>query len=84
MAVPRCDDPDHCITCSDEGVPMRAIDVGIDGSLAWCIDESGGRVEVLTGLIDDVQIGDVLLVHAATALARLTSVIGPSAGGDVA
>ena len=58
-------DEGHCITCSDEGVPMRVLE--IDGSLARC----EGGVEVMTDLVGDVEPGDELLVHAGVALVRL-------------
>jgi hypothetical protein len=57
---------DHCITCSDEGVPMRVRDVRDDG-LAVCED----GVEVMTELVGPVAPGDDLLVHAGVALTRL-------------
>jgi len=60
-----CDD-DHCITCSDEGVPMRVLESIGDG-LARC----EGDVEVMTELVGDVAPGDELLVHAGVALVRL-------------
>jgi hypothetical protein len=60
-----CDEGFHCVTCSDEGVPMRVLEAG-DG-LAVC----EGGVEVLTGLVGPVAAGDELLVHAGTALVRL-------------
>jgi hydrogenase maturation factor len=59
-----CDDH-HCVTCSDEGVPMRVVDAA-DG-LARC----EGGVEVMTDLVGEVEPGDELLVHAGVALARL-------------
>lgn len=68
-----CEDPHHCVTCSDEGVPMRVASCEAEGGLAWCIDASGERNEVLSALIEHVAVGDVLLVHAGTALARLRS-----------
>jgi hydrogenase expression/formation protein HypC len=61
-----CDD-DHCITCSDEGVPMRVLESTGDG-LARC----EGDVEVMTELVGDVSPGDQLLVHAGVALVRLS------------
>jgi hydrogenase maturation factor len=57
----------HCVTCSDEGVPMRVVAVGDDG-LAVCAD----GVEVMTDLVGSVEPGDELLVHAGVALTRLT------------
>ena len=59
--------PDHCVTCSDEGVPMRVLEARGDG-LALC----EGGVEVLTELVGDVAPGDEVLVHAGVALVRLS------------
>jgi hydrogenase maturation factor len=59
----RCDE-NHCVTCSDEGVPMRVTSV-VDG-LALC-----DGTEVMTELIGDVAAGDELLVHAGVALVKL-------------
>jgi hydrogenase maturation factor len=60
-----CDDG-HCITCSDEGVPMRVVEVQ-PGGLALC----DGEIEVMTDLVGAVAVGDELLVHAGVALARV-------------
>jgi hydrogenase maturation factor len=70
--APRCEDPNHCITCSDEGITMRVVSCDSDGMLAWCETDDGARSEVLTGLIENVRAGDAVLVHAGTALARVT------------
>jgi hydrogenase maturation factor len=59
-----CDDG-HCITCSDEGVPMRVIEVR--DATAIC----DGDVEVMIELVGAVEPGDELLVHAGTAIARV-------------
>lgn len=56
---------DHCVTCSDEGVQMRVLDPGVEG-IAVC---EGG--EVMTDLVGPVEAGDVVLVHAGVAIARL-------------
>ena len=62
----------HCTTCADEAVPMRVYafeDVGI----ARCLDALGRGVAVQVDLVADaIAVGDVLLVHAGTALARLS------------
>jgi hydrogenase maturation factor len=66
-----CSDADsHCITCSDEGVPMRVLEAGQNG-LAVCAGEEGDRAEVMTDLVGAVVPGDSVLVHAGVALVRL-------------
>lgn len=62
---------DHCITCSDEGVPMRVDSVDAAIGLARCIDGDGQPSDVMIALVADVNVGDTLLVHAGTALTRL-------------
>lgn len=66
----RCTDPYHCITCSDEALPLQVVAV-VDDEVALCADEAGERSEVLTALVGAVAVGDRLLVHAGAALARL-------------
>ena len=56
----------HCITCSDEGVPMRVLEL-CGGGLVRCDD----GVEVMIDLVGAVEPGDELLVHAGVALAKL-------------
>jgi hydrogenase maturation factor len=58
---------DHCVTCSDEAVPMHVRDVRDDGT-AVC----DGGVEVMVDLVGPVREGDELLVHAGVALTLLT------------
>ncbi len=58
-----CDDG-HCITCSDEAVPLR-VEAVRDRGIAVC-----EGVEVMTDLVGAVEPGDVLLVHAGTALSK--------------
>lgn len=60
----------HCITCSDEGVPMRVVRIDERRDLALCEDPAGARSSVEIALVDDVACGDLLLVHAGTALTR--------------
>jgi len=62
-------DEHHCVTCSDEGVPLRVVEARPDG-LALCETD----VEVMTDLVGPVEPGDVLLVHAGVALTRIESV----------
>ena len=62
---------EHCVTCADEGVPMRVLAVDARRDLALCEDDDGDRRSVETALVLPVAAGDVLLVHAGTALAAL-------------
>jgi hydrogenase maturation factor len=64
---------DHgCITCSDEGVEVRVTGAEIDG-LTGCVDPQGVRGAVDTALVGAVEPGDLLLVPAGLALARLAA-----------
>ena len=64
---------DHCITCSDEGVPMRVVATVGDG-LARCSTEQGASSEVMVDLVGAVSPGDTVLVHAGVALLRLARI----------
>lgn len=59
-----------CITCGDEAIPMRVVRVDSTRSLALCSDADGERASVEITLVEPVTSGEVLLVHAGTALAR--------------
>jgi hypothetical protein len=62
-----------CITCADQGIEMVVVACDVTTGLAQCSD--GDRViwEVDTGLIDAVTPGERLVVHAGTAIARLSA-----------
>jgi hydrogenase maturation factor len=60
-----------CVTCSDEGLPMRVLRVDGRRELALCEDEDGARSSVEIALVLPVAEGDRVLVHAGTALVRL-------------
>ncbi len=68
------DEQGHCITCSDEALPVRVISVDQQTGLA--LVEGDGEVqqleEVDVTLIAEVSVGDWLLVHGGVALERLT------------
>ena len=66
-----CEDPYHCITCGDDGVPMTVVAVDDARGLALCEAAGGARESVEIALVDAVAPGDALLVHAGTALAKL-------------
>jgi hydrogenase expression/formation protein HypC len=57
-----------CITCGDEGIPMRVIEVDEARALALCETAGGERSTVEIALVDAGP-GDEVLVHAGTAIA---------------
>jgi hydrogenase expression/formation protein HypC len=59
---------EHCITCSDAGVPMRVLWLSEEGAV--CVDEEGNRHQgIAVELVEPVSPGDHLLVHAGVAIA---------------
>jgi hydrogenase maturation factor len=71
-STPACVD-DHCITCGDQGLPLRI--VALEGAgLARCRDDAAPSepdTTVDVQLVGAVAAGDVVLVHAGVALVRL-------------
>ncbi|MCW3002935.1 MAG: hypothetical protein JWQ20_2233 [Conexibacter sp.] len=65
----------HCVTCGDDGVPMRVLAVDESRGLALCEDDSGTHGSVEVALVAPVVPGDTLLVHAGTALTRLQDAV---------
>jgi hydrogenase assembly chaperone HypC/HupF len=61
----------HCVTCGDDGVPMQVLRVDQVRGLALCEHDGGARETVEVALVDPVAPGDMLLVHAGTALIKL-------------
>ncbi|TDE24952.1 HypC/HybG/HupF family hydrogenase formation chaperone [Actinomadura sp. 6K520] len=57
---------DHCVTCSDEAVPVRILRVGDDGLAE--VDTGDGRVEQVSVALVDAVAGDTVLVHAKEAI----------------
>jgi hydrogenase maturation factor len=64
-----CDER-HCITCGDDGDPMTVVAIDELRGLALCVGDHGRRTSVETALVEPVALGDVLLVHAGTAIAH--------------
>lgn len=65
-------EPEHgCITCGDEAVPLRVLKLDDVRGLALCENDEGARETVEIALVPEVSLGDRLLVHAGTAIARL-------------
>jgi hydrogenase maturation factor len=74
-SAPTCDalSADRgCITCGDVAIPMSVLRLDDDRGLALCSDDDGNSETVETDLVAPVTPGDRLLVHAGTAIARLT------------
>jgi hydrogenase maturation factor len=61
----------HCITCGDEGIVMRIVEIR-DGD-AVCADELRARHHIAIDLVGDVGVGDDLLVHAGVAIKNLSA-----------
>jgi hydrogenase maturation factor len=59
---------DVCITCGDVAVEMKVMRV--DGDLAVCEAADGDVRTVEVALVDAVEEGDTVLVHADVALLR--------------
>jgi hydrogenase maturation factor len=70
VVAPSCD-PDHCITCADDGVAMLVIEFDEDTGLALCEQQDGRRAAVDPTLVAPVRAGSVVLVHAGVAIAAL-------------
>ena len=70
-----CDDPNHCITCGDDGVHERVLALDEARGLALCERDDGAHESVEIALVAPVAVGDTLLVHAGTALTRLKGVV---------
>jgi hydrogenase maturation factor len=71
VSEPACDvgSDRHCITCGDDGIPMRV--VGLRASDAICVDQDGERHEVAVDLIGELELEQTILVHAGVAIAAL-------------
>ena len=65
------EDCDHevCLTCGDVATEMRV--VRLDGDLAVCEAADGDVRTVEVALLDGIDEGDRLLVHADVALVRV-------------
>lgn len=61
-----------CITCGDVAIPLTVMRLDEERGLALCADDEGSSETVEIDLVAPVAPGDTLLVHAGTAIARLT------------
>jgi hydrogenase maturation factor len=67
-----------CITCGDEAVAMLVVKVDPERGLALCSDPDGERSSVEITLVEPVLCGEMLLVHAGTALTRAAESEAPA------
>ena len=66
-----CEDG-HCLTCSDEALPVKVLHVNQGTELALvAVDEKTEEVDI--SLVEDVAAGDMLLAHGGVAIASLES-----------
>jgi hydrogenase maturation factor len=71
--APHCTPAEGCITCGDVAVPLEVVALDLQRGLALCRDETGRTETVEIALVPPVEPGDQLLVHAGTAIARITA-----------
>jgi hydrogenase expression/formation protein HypC len=70
--APSCDYTTGCITCGDVAIPLTVLRLDAGRGLALCADDEGTSETVEIDLVAPVAPGDRVLVHAGTAIARLT------------
>lgn len=68
LLKPECAE-EVCVTCSDEGRLGEVVAVSADGLAA--VRTGRGVEDVVTTLVGPVAAGDLVLVHAGTAISRL-------------
>jgi hydrogenase maturation factor len=61
---------EHCITCSDEAVPVTVVAVDAERELALCETADGRRETIEIALVSPVRPAECLLAHAGTAIGR--------------
>jgi hypothetical protein len=67
-----CDSPDGvCVTCSDEGRLGEVVEPPLDELGSALVRTADGEEEVDVTLVGQVDVGDLLLVHAGSAITRL-------------
>jgi HupF/HypC family len=70
LLEPTCDDEDGvCVTCSDEGRPGEVVSASVDGQAR--VRTARGIEDVVTTLVDPVAPGELVLVHAGTAISHI-------------
>jgi hydrogenase maturation factor len=69
LLKPECSEAAVCVTCSDEGRLGEVVTASADGLAA--VRTARGVENVVTTLVDPVATGDLVLVHAGTAISRV-------------
>ncbi len=62
---------EHCITCGDEGIVMRVLELVSERDSALCAGCDGVAQSVAIDLVGPVAVGDDLLVHAGVAISAI-------------
>ena len=57
----------HCITCSDEAIPVKIVSIDQTTGLAL-VEVQNVIEEIDITLVDDVTVGDIVLVHGGVAI----------------
>ncbi len=68
LLTPECAE-DVCVTCSDEGRLGEVVTSSDEGTAA--VRTARGVENVVTALVEPVTAGDLVLVHAGTAISRI-------------
>lgn len=63
--VPECHD-EVCITCSDQALPVRIVELLADD---LALVDTGSSLEQVSVALVDAGVGDTVLVHAKEAIA---------------
>ncbi|HWI08327.1 MAG TPA: HypC/HybG/HupF family hydrogenase formation chaperone [Solirubrobacteraceae bacterium] len=71
-SIAACDLTTGCITCGDVAIPLTVLRLDEERGLALCADDDGNSETVEIELVAPVATGDRILVHAGTAIARLS------------
>jgi len=69
-----CEPGTSCVTCSDEGLLAEVVTV--PDATAASVRTAGGEAVVDTTIVGPVHPGDLVLVHAGSAIALLEEVDG--------
>lgn len=69
---PRGRDGVVCLTCGDEALPVKVVQVDSDSALA-VVEIDGQETEADISLVERVAVGDIILVHGGVALGRVDS-----------